>query len=140
MRARSLILAGTILEFSGSVPRGLGRQQAELLLEGGQAWQKFQAICEAQGGMREPPRAAHMRPVVAPCAGRVVAIDNRRLARAAKLAGAPRSPAAGVRFLAPLEMQVEAGQPLFELHAQAPGELEYALRYVEGETNIVMLE
>ena len=140
LRARSLTLAGTILEFSGSVPRGLGMQQAELLLESGGAWQKFQAICAAQGGMREPPRAPHMRPMLAPRAGVVSSIDNRRLARVAKLAGAPRSAAAGVRFLAPTGTRVAAGQPLFEVHAQAPGELDYALRYVESEGNIVVID
>ena len=54
------------------------------------AWQKFQAICEAQGGVREFPQAQFTHPVTAPRAGRVVSIDNRLLARIAKLAGAPK--------------------------------------------------
>jgi thymidine phosphorylase len=46
-------------------------------------------ICEAQGGLRTPPVAAHQQPVLARHSGTVIAIDNRRLARIAKLAGAP---------------------------------------------------
>jgi thymidine phosphorylase len=139
LRARSLALAAAILEASGAVPAGLGMQQSELLLDAGQAWKKFQAICEAQGGMRVPGRAAHVRPVLAGRAGTVSAIDNRRLSRAARLAGAPRASVAGVRFLAPLGTRVERGQPLFELHAQAPGELDYAMDYVTRDQDIVTL-
>jgi thymidine phosphorylase len=139
LRGRALALAGMILELSQNVPRGMGAQQAELLLEGGQAWRKFQAICEAQGGMRTPPRALHTQAVTAPRAGRVAAIDNRRLARAAKLAGAPKAPASGVEFLAPLGTAVQKGQPLFVLHAEAHGELRYAEDYVRSQPDIVQL-
>ena len=57
----------------------------------------------------------------------VVDIDNRRLARMAKLAGAPAAPSAGLE--APLRIgdAVERGQPLFTVHAQSRGELAYAL-------------
>lgn len=140
LRQRAITLAGMILELSGSVPHGFGAQQADLLLESGRAWQKFQAICAAQGGMRVPPRAAHTRPVLAPRAGIVRAIDNRRLARAARLAGAPHTPAAGIEFLAPLGLRVERGQPLFVLHAEAPGVVQYALDYLHGQPAVVTLE
>lgn len=56
---------------------------------------KFIAICEAQGGLRIPPKAAHTHSVTAPANGAVSAIDSRLVARVAKLAGAPRDPAAG---------------------------------------------
>ncbi len=140
LRQRSLALAGLILELAQSVPRGLGVQQAEVLLESGQAWRKFQAICAAQGGMREPPRARYTHPITASRAGRVVRIDNRRLARAAKLAGAPQASAAGIEYLAPLGILVEAGQPLFILHAEAPGVLAYALDYINSQPDILTFE
>jgi len=139
LRERALTLAGLILELSQSVPRGMGRHQAELLLDDGRAWSKFQAICEAQGGMRTPTRARHTCPVPAACAGHVASVDNRRLARVAKLAGAPKAPAAGVEFLAPLECAVGKGQPLFVVHAEAPGELEYAMDYVRSQRDIVSI-
>ena len=139
LRERALHLAGLILELSRSAPRGVGERQAEVLLESGQAWRKFQAICAAQGGMRSPPRARHTQPVTAQSTGRVVAVDNRRLARAAKLAGAPKAPASGVEFLAPIGARVEKGQPLFILHAEAHGELHYAEDYVRGQPDIVQV-
>ena len=70
----------------------------------------------------------------------VGAVDNRRLARAAKLAGAPRDPAAGAVIHARLGDRVEPGQPLFTLHAQARGELDYALEYVRAQPPIVSVD
>ena len=139
LRAKALMLAGHALEFAGGVPDGVGLSVARALLDQGRAWRKFQAICEAQGGMREPPRARFTHPVEAVRAGRVVAIDNRRLARIAKLAGAPDAPAAGLELHAPVGRELSAGEPLFTLHAESPGELAYALAYAGANPDVIAL-
>ncbi len=137
LRERALRLAGAVLEFApGAVP-GEGAHRAREILDDGRAWKKFEAICAAQGGLRAPPGAAHTHVVTAAQRGYVTAIDNRRLARVAKLAGAPRAPAAGLELHAPLGVAVEIGQPLFSVHAETPGELAYALAYVEAQPSIV---
>jgi thymidine phosphorylase len=56
-------------------------------------------------------------------------MDNRRLARIAKLAGAPRAPAAGLDLHVRVGDRVGKDQPLFTVHAESPGELAYALQY-----------
>jgi thymidine phosphorylase len=66
-----------------------------------------------------------------------VAIDNRRLARIAKLAGAPQAPCAGIDLHVRNGDFVERGQPLFTLHAASPGELAYALEYAHSQTETV---
>jgi thymidine phosphorylase len=133
LRERALLLAGTVLEMAGRAAPGHGFALATRTLDSGLALVKFLALCESQGGLREPPRAAHTAVVAAPEAGRIGAIDNRRLARAAKLAGAPRDAAAGAVIHVRLDDTVQAGQPLFTLHANAPGELAYAEAYVAGQ-------
>ena len=140
LRERALLLAGTLLEMAGRAAPGGGLALATRTLDSGAALAKFVAICEAQGGMREPPRAPHRQAVTAPHAGRVGAVDNRRLARAAKLAGAPHDPAAGAVIHVRLGETVAAGQPLFTLHAQAPGELAYALGFVQAQPAIVAVD
>ncbi|MFZ5478737.1 MAG: thymidine phosphorylase family protein [Myxococcota bacterium] len=137
LRDRAVALAGEVLQLVPGTAPGAGRMLARDLLADGRAWRKFVAICEAQGGLREPPRAPWTQPVVARYAGRVAAIDNRRLARAAKLAGAPKAAAAGLVLHAPLGTEVLAGQPLYTLHAEAPGELEYALAYAARHPDVV---
>ena len=139
LAARATSLAGAVLELSGRCPTGEGEREASSALTDGRAMQKFIAICEAQGGLREPPRAAHRFTVEATAAGPIVAIDNRRLARAAKLAGAPASKAAGALMRAQLGDSVARGEPLFELHAETPGELDYARSYLASHANIVTI-
>ena len=140
LRQRAVLLAGRVLEMAPGVAPGSGGALAEATLADGRAWRKFQAICAAQGGMREPPEAPHRHPVTVARAGRVARIDNRRLARAAKLAGAPSDPAAGLELHVRVGDRVGAGDPLFTLHAESPGELAYALSFVHARPDIVLVE
>ncbi|MRV70360.1 thymidine phosphorylase [Duganella sp. FT92W] len=136
LRKRALMLAGYLLELGGKVHPGGGLAMASGALANGAAWRKFQGICDAQGGLRTPPRARYTRTLHAAHAGLVAAVDNRALARAAKLAGAPKAPAAGLVFHAPLGTQVDVGQPLLTLHAESPGELAYAMTYAQSQDNL----
>lgn len=140
LRDRALMLAGHVLEFSKEIKPGTGKQTATELLDTGKAWQKFQAICKAQGGLFEPPIASFIQEITAKNSGKVSFIDNRLIARVAKLAGAPKSKAAGIEFLSPLGTKVEKGQPLFVIHAETQGELKYALAFLEQEPDIVQIE
>lgn len=140
LRQRAVALAGAALEIGGKAGRGNGAALALATLCDGRAWRKFEAICEAQGGLRRPPKASHVYPLTAPCAGRIVHIDNRKLARLAKLAGAPDAKAAGVSMEVRLGDEVDRGQPLLHVHAETPGELAYALDYAANAPDIVMVE
>jgi thymidine phosphorylase len=139
LRERALMLAGHLLELADKAGAGAGMAMAREALESGRAWRQFQAICEAQGGMREPPMAPFVQPYLAPRSGLVTVIDNRRIATTAKLAGAPSSPAAGLTLEVKCGDRVHAGQPLFHLHAQTPGELEYAKAYVESQPDLIAI-
>jgi thymidine phosphorylase len=140
LRDRSLELAGYALEFSNTVIPGTGKKIAQSILESGVAWKKFQAICEAQGGMHEPTTAKYQYVVTAKNAGQVVSINNRHLARVAKLAGAPRSKAAGIELLTPLKTLVEKDQPLFTVYSETPGELDYSVNYLLQENDLIHIE
>lgn len=140
LRDRSLTLAAGILELCGVAGAGGGLAMAELALASGRAWTKFQAICAAQGGMRELPSARLFRPIEAEQSGVVASIDNRGLARAAKLAGAPGDKAAGADIHVRLGDSVKRGQPLFTLHAGAPGQLEYAMSFLQTRSPVVSIE
>lgn len=138
LRDRSLRLAGAVLEVSGVAAEGDGFAVAAKTLDAGTALAKFTAICTAQGGMREPGVARFTRTVEAARRGLVVAADNRRLARIAKLAGAPRSPAAGIQLHTKVGATVEVGQPLYTVHSESRGELDYAMQYV-GQNSVFTL-
>ena len=139
LRARALRLAGEIIEMGGKSAPGGGLAMAAALLDGGRALDKFEAIRQAQGGVREPGRAPLRRDIASAADGLVAAIDNRRIARFAKLAGAPASPTAGLEMRVAIGDRVRRGDPLFVLHAETAGEMEYALRYVEANMSAVAI-
>jgi thymidine phosphorylase len=133
-------LAGHVLELGAKAPAGAGFALARRVLESGAAWHKFEAICEAQGGIRVPPKASYTHVMTSQHCGLVVAVDNNRLASVAKLAGAPLSKAAGVTFHTPLGTAIEVGQPYLTIHAASPGELAYARSYAESQENIISIQ
>jgi thymidine phosphorylase len=139
LRERAVLLAGTLLELAGKAPEDAGLAMAEKVLASGEAAAKFRRICEAQGGLRTPPTSSHRHPICASHAGRIVAVDNRRLARVAKLAGAPDDKAAGVELHVSLGEEIERGHPLYTIHAETPGELEYALEYALANPDIYIV-
>lgn len=140
LRRRACVLAGAALEMADRCAAGAGTSLAEQTIADGRAWTKFQAICEAQGGLREPPRPAVRKPLAADRSGRLVAINNRTLARLAKLAGAPDDKAAGVEMHVRLGDEIAAGEPLLTVHAETEGELAYALDYAAANPEMMTIE
>lgn len=130
---RACELAGGLFELADIAPRGTGYARALASLRSGRAWSKFERICNAQGGMRAPPVARFQRDLTAPHAGRIASIDNRRLSTVAKLAGAPAAKAAGVAVHKRLHQRVDAGAPLCTIHAESPGELDYAATFAVSD-------
>jgi thymidine phosphorylase len=138
LRTRALALAGPLLEMAALAQPGQGCDLAAATLSGGRAWNKFVAICTAQGGLREPGQAPHRIDAASPRSGRVAGVDNRRLARLAKLTGAPLAKAAGLVLHARIGDTVQRGQPILTLHAESRSELRYALDYLEGQPPVLV--
>ena len=135
-----LDLAAALLDLAPGAAPGQGRSAAATLLDSGAALRKILAICAAQGGFTEPTVAAHTRPVLAIGDGQLGDVDNRRLAKIAKLAGAPVSVTAGIDCRLRTGHRIRAGEPLFHVYAQTPGELEYALAHAARHPDIFVIE
>lgn len=140
LRRRALTLAGELIEFSPNVRKGDGKAIATALLDNGKALRKFEAICKAQGGMFEIPTSPYQHTIYAKKSGKITAIDNRLIARLAKLAGAPKAKSAGLELFSQVNMTVEKDQPLFVIHAENRGELNYALEFLEQGHSIFQIE
>jgi thymidine phosphorylase len=140
LTAKSLMLAGRLLEMAQLASEGEGYELAQNTLESGAAWNKFMAICEAQGGMREPPKARYTSTIRAKKNGIVAHMHTHCISRLAKLAGAPASKAAGLELHVRLGDRVETGMPLFTLHAEAKGELNYALEFLQSHPDTLRIE
>ncbi|WP_339904639.1 thymidine phosphorylase family protein [uncultured Cyclobacterium sp.] len=140
LRERAVILAGELLEMAGMAVVGTGEFKALKIIRNGTAYDKFLAICKAQGHFKEPGIATLKHPVYSNQKGRVFEIDNRRLAKVAKLAGAPSVKTAGVLLYISLGSAVKKNDIIFEIHAESKGELEYALSYLNTQKEIIKIK
>jgi thymidine phosphorylase len=70
--------------------------------------------------------------VTARKAGTVTSIDNYRMARIARLAGAPMDKGSGVDLLKKLGDPVAQGEPLYRVHARFPADFRFAKAFIES--------
>jgi len=139
LREHALILAGEILEFSPDVKKGDGKILAEKILNDGRAWKKFQAICVAQGGIREIPQAKYQQKCLAKKDGLIAEIDNRRIATIAKMADAPFEKSAGVDLHFKVNDTVKKDDALFTIHSNSKESLELAFNYFIENSDLIKM-
>lgn len=133
LREKSLQLAGRLIEFDADVRGGQGYDIARNILDSGRALAKMNQIIDAQGRQTQTfPLGQLVLDIPAAESGTVVEIDNLILARIARLAGAPMDKGAGVKLVKKLGDQVQAGEPLYRIHAQFPADFEFAARFAQG--------
>ncbi|AOE49860.1 thymidine phosphorylase family protein [Kangiella sediminilitoris] len=140
LKERALSLAGNLLELAEHVPVGRGYKLALDTLKSGQACKKFMQICMSQGGFCEPRTSSCTYAINTKTKAVISEIDNRQLARLAKLAGAPADKTAGIYLHAKVGDTVDVDQPLLTIHADSPGELEYALNYYLEHSDMILLK
>jgi thymidine phosphorylase len=134
LRQKALRLAGRMLEFDPDVRGGEGFAIARDILDSGRALERMNAIIDAQGRCTQPLEPAPLVfEVVAAQAGVVGRIDNLRIARIARMAGAPQVFGAGIDLLHKLGGPVEAGQPLYRIHARFEADLRFARQLAEAD-------
>ncbi|MCE9625167.1 MAG: thymidine phosphorylase family protein [Deltaproteobacteria bacterium] len=136
LKEKSIFLAGELLEFSGKLPKGQGAVQARRILESGKAWEKFQNFSKQQGNFRTPHVARLSHVVPAPRAGTVKAIHNQKISMAAKLAGAPQDPGAGIYLESKIGDSIRLGDPLFKIYSESSEELGFALDYIAANPDL----
>lgn len=140
-----LVVAGHMLALGGlTADEAAGRQMAQRFLENGGGWEKFKQLVVAQGGdvsyvehLERLPQASRVEVVYAPRSGYLAQVHARKVGEAAVILGAGRAKkgdpidhAVGVIVHHKVGEWVEAGQPLFTLHANDGKRLEEARQHV----------
>jgi thymidine phosphorylase len=127
LRDKSVELAGRIIASDPGVRGGASEQRARELLTSGAALAKMQQIMAAQGPAPTPTRLGSLTAdVPAERDGTVVGIDNLRLNRLARIAGAPISKGAGIDLFHKIGAHVRTGEPLYRIHASDQFEFDFA--------------
>jgi thymidine phosphorylase len=130
LKERAVLLAGHVLEFDPALRGGRGIARARELLESGAALAKMRQLMAAQG---PPPGSAALGSlkldVIAPQDGVVGAVDCHRLARIARLAGAPIDKGAGVDLFKKIGDPVTKGEPLYRIHAAFEADFRFSTKF-----------
>ncbi|MGP1253124.1 MAG: thymidine phosphorylase family protein [Kiloniellales bacterium] len=127
LRERALLLAGRMLDYDPALRGGSGHERARDLLNSGQALAAMERIIDAQGRNETSyPLGSLVEEIPAPATGTVEAIDCHRIARIARLAGAPLDKGAGLELLKKVGDPVRQGEPLYRLHACVEADFRFA--------------
>ncbi len=137
LRDKSLDLAASLLDMARGNGFDAARAEAAQILANGRAYHQFERICRLQGGFDVPPAAHFCKEITSKVRGRIRAIDNRKLSRLAKLAGAPQLVEAGVDLHVRCGQPVAPGDCLMTVHSGSSGELDYAMGYYLGNPDII---
>ena len=141
LREKGLLLSAHMLDLALNIGIEKAKQQALNILDKGDAWRKFLEIVEAQGGLKTLPDGnAFHHTEYFERSGIVVSVDNRRLSRLAKLAGAPDDPGAGLRLHFNVGDEVKAGDSLFTLYSDSHGEETYAMEFFNYNRDMIVVE
>jgi thymidine phosphorylase len=127
------------LEFDPALAGGAGKALARRTLENGEALKTMRAIMDAQG---PPPHqvhpARHVADIRAAQSGVVQAIDCARIARIARLAGAPVSKNAGIDIVKKVGACVQAGEPIYRIHAAVETDFGFAQEMADAGNGYVI--
>lgn len=127
LREHAVVLAGHMLEFDPALEGGRGYARALELLASGAALAAMERMIEAQGRRAEPPEVGHRHfDVVTPHPGVVRQIDCQRIARIARLAGAPMDEGAGIDLYCKVGAHLRAGETLYRIYANSETGLAFA--------------
>lgn len=139
LRDRALLLAGQVLDFDPALPGGIGHVRAKELLDSGAALASMERIIEAQGRRTEPVALGKLTlDLAAPADGVVTAIDGYRLARIARLAGAPIDKGAGIDLFHKIGDPVRAGEALYRIHACLRSDFGFASDMAAEENGVTV--
>jgi len=140
LRAKALMLAGRVLEADPSLHGGQGEHRARDLLESGAARAKLDQIIEAQGPSPLTRGVGDLvHEVRASQSGHVGAIDCLRIARVARLAGAPNDAGAGIDLLVKTGGAVRQGDPIYRIHGSEPSDFGFATEAAGEDSGVTVV-
>lgn len=131
LEKKSLYLASELLSFVTKMPKKEAYNDAKLLLESGEAFKKFKQIIEAQGGSlsnldKKLKLASFKTEIGARKTGKIIEIDNKKIASITRIIGCPADTGAGIFLHKHAGDPVKKNEPLFTIYAETKDKLNYA--------------
>ncbi len=134
LREKVISIAGVLFEMIGIKN---GKEKALNLLKSGKAEEKLREIIEAQGGdpkiKPEDVKVGDKKEaIITRKEGRILWINNKKIAQVAKEAGAPKEKGAGVKLMLKLGEYARKDEVLFEIYAERSSKLEAAVQLAKN--------
>ncbi|MGB0631243.1 MAG: phosphonate metabolism protein/1,5-bisphosphokinase (PRPP-forming) PhnN [Alphaproteobacteria bacterium] len=141
LRDKALSFAAAILTFDPTMTEAEAPIRVRELLDSGAAFETFERMCAEQGPPAEDiDIGRHTVTIAADADGTVDFIDCFALASIARAAGAPVDKGAGLDLFAHAGDKVDAGQPLYRIHARTEDGLDAARTQVAEDPAFRILE
>jgi putative thymidine phosphorylase len=130
LEAKSLLLAGRLLELTKKTKKGEGEKLAKEILYSGKAFSKFKEIIVAQGGkVSEPKLGKFKKEIFSKKNTKVLGISNTLINSLAKVAGCPLDKYAGIDIKIGLGQKLKKGELMMTLYAESKSRLNEALNF-----------
>jgi AMP phosphorylase len=135
LKEKGIYLAAMMLEMVGVKK---AKKKARDILESGKAYERFKKIVEMQEGnipdkIKDIKIGKFKRDYYAKKTGKIHGIDNKKLAKVCRIAGAPVDKGAGVYLEIKTHENVEKGQKLFTVYSNNKKRLDYAFDLCKEE-------
>lgn len=126
LRKKSLYLATELLKM---VDEKNAKRKAQEVLDSGRAFKKFQEIIVAQGGSKDVnlPKAKYHYDVRAKKSAKVKSINNKKISKIARLAGAPKDQASGIYLRVKENSLVNQNDVIYTIYAQKKLKFDYLI-------------
>ncbi|MHA1379850.1 MAG: thymidine phosphorylase [Candidatus Helarchaeota archaeon] len=138
---KSTDLAGILLEMSG-VEKGRGKAIAMDILTSGKALKKLIEIIEIQGGdpkiIDNIPKSQYSETITCPKTSYITKVDNIKLKRIARLAGAPKDKTAGMIVYGKRGDKMRKGDPLIKIFSNNISNLSKAVELTQSVNPITL--
>ena len=139
LRERALLLAGRIIDMDPDMEGGCGLDKAREILKSGQARTMMDRIIDAQGRVEKKHVLGLLtRDIVASESGDVESIDCFRMARIARLAGAPIDKGAGIDLFKKVGERVVKGEVLYRIHAHVQANFGFASTMADEDCGFII--
>ncbi|MBW2992720.1 AMP phosphorylase [Candidatus Woesearchaeota archaeon] len=134
LKEKALMMAAKMLEM-------VGRKNCEAkvreILESGKAYRKMKEIIKEQGGNPgiDPDHISigeYCKIIKAEKAGRITGIDNKIIAKTARVAGAPRDKGSGIYLHKHVNDVVIKGTPILTIYSESEQKLKYASKIMKS--------
>jgi AMP phosphorylase len=142
LRKKCVELAGILLEITGKARKGQGKKIAEEVLHSGKAYKKMWDVIIAQGAKLKVTDniklGNHTHDITSWKTGKIKSINNKSIAKIARVAGCPRDKQAGVYLHKHVGDRVKKGEKIMTVYVENKERLQYAKKIFKVVNGIVI--